>query len=226
MGFDIQHRQVTLDGDQRWVTVAVPLISLAKPWVIYCTDGQVVAQFSNRLQSELSAAELPSLIGIHSSATGRAEEYLPSDNPAFLAHEHFFVDHVRFWANETFGTTLEREQSCACGFSNGGAFALNVALRHPQRFAASIAFSVPPFGPLPSLAARRSQPAIYMAGGNVGPEKSIRKNMLKLTRELRHAGIPIQFHERDAGHTIDFWTQEIVAAVRWLNSLNTAEGQP
>lgn len=127
-----------------------------------------------------------------------AEEYLPSADALFLEHEQFFVERVRCWAGEKFGTSPDHERSCVCGFSNGGAFALAVAFRHPRQFAAAIAFSVPAFGPLPLPAADDPHPSIYIAGGNIGPERSIRKNMLRLTRELKRARTPVQFHERDA----------------------------
>ena len=204
----------------RQVTLAIPPAGiLPSTTVVYCTDGQAVEHFVFEMQRSSSQANAPVLIGIHSSLSSRAEEYLLSETDKYLDHERFFVQTVRLWATQQFAIPTDRARSVVFGFSNGGAFAVAAALRHPDRFAAALAFSVPPFGKLPISKSAEVQPSFYLAAGNQGGERSIRKHTLKLRASMQSQQIPVVFHERNADHTLKFWVSEFVAALSWYHRL-------
>jgi pimeloyl-ACP methyl ester carboxylesterase len=103
------------------------------------------------------------------------------------------------------------------GFSNGGAFAIALALRHPTLYAAAVAFSVPPLPLLPPWGGGAVQPAFYLAVGDHGPERQIRKRMLQLAQRLRRQGLRTEFaYRRNARHTLGLWGPELVLAAKWL----------
>lgn len=221
--WQIEHHAVSRpDGFSRSVTVALPcLTDISEIPVVYCTDGQVVetlvAEFD---QSPLNGVR-PMLLGVHSHPTKRAQEYLLDSTELYREHEQFIVYTVRSWARSKWGISTARERSILFGFSNGGAFALATALRNCDCFTAVISLSVPPFGPLPKCSPLGCQrPLIYMAAGNQGPEKSIRKSMSRLRRSLQRENIPAEYYERESGHTLEFWSSELVHAIQWLNSLS------
>ena len=206
-------------GGTRQVTTAVPASRDTSTRVIYCADGQVVPRLTSVLTGN-PELEPPVLIGVHSDPLVRAQEYLSATGELFQVHEQFFVRHVRSWAAETLSVSVNGRQSAVFGFSNGGAFALAAALRHPEQFAAAIAFSVPPAGDFASVHLQEGpKPAIYLAAGNQGPEKLIRHNVLRLTRALRRSDVPVAFSEQHAGHDMNFWLSEFVSAVKWLKGI-------
>ncbi len=188
---------------------------------MYCADGEVVELLVEAL-THSSLLHLPVLIGVHSHQSHRAEEYLQSDNGLFVTHEKFFCHELRSWAHLEYGIPPEREASIVFGFSNGGAFAVAAALRNPDQFSAAFAFSVPPLPQLPSIPAPgAAKPSIYLATGNQGAEKSIRKNVLRIARWLRDNELPLTLSERRAGHTMDFWAAEFVVALEWFGQIST-----
>ena len=210
-------------GRTRRVTTAIPSsYNGTTTSVVYCTDGQVIKTLTDELEGSSRDRNGPILIGVHSDPEVRAQEYLLSSSDQFLAHERFFTEYVRSWARDEFGISVERNKSAVFGFSNGGAFALAVALRHPHKFRAAIGFSVPSLGTLPPIPPPDApKPSIYMAVGTQGPEKSIRKNVLRLSRWLRRNDIPVIVSERLSGHTLNFWATEFVVAIDWLDGIAT-----
>lgn len=218
-GWRIQHHEIPDNGAIgriRRVTIAFRPSLATTTKVIYCADGQVVESLALGLARSPHCERL-ALIGVHSNSEVRAQEYLLSSHELFSAHERFFTEQVRSWAGHEFGVPTERDASVVFGFSNGGAFAFATALRRPRCFAAAISFSTPRLASMPAIPPRDSvRPSIYLAVGNQGPEKSIRKNVLHLARWLRQNDVPVTLCERRAGHALDFWTTELVAAVDWL----------
>ena len=219
--WQIQHFDYPISetiGQPRRVTVAIPSgADMETATVVYCTDGQVVESLAVNFLRSSNSLHPPILIGVHSHPEIRAEEYLLSSKEQYLSHEKFFTDDLRFWAHKVFGISVGRENSVLFGFSNGGAFAIATTLRHCDRFAAAIAFSVPAFGQLrevPQLP--DSRPSVYLAAGNRGAEKSIRKNVLQLFKTLQRNRILVEYCERMSDHTLDFWVTEFVTAVHWF----------
>ena len=201
----------------RVVTAAIPDSLSETTQVIYCADGQVVERLVQAMEI-VQPVHKPVLIGVYSEERLRAEEYLYPREPAYLAHESFFVHTVRRWAAERFSVSMARENSTVFGFSNGGAFAITVALRNALSFSSVIAFSIPPFPSLPALADLMPKPVVYLSAGNQGPEKVIRKNVDKLAKQLQRSDIHVTLTHRQAGHEMGFWIREFVLAVNWLNA--------
>lgn len=208
------HLVVDRTGCSRQVTVAWTSPANPDAIVIYCADGQLVPYFEKSLHRMINGA-LPVLVGVHSTDL-RSQEYLPSSKQCYLDHEAFFVIQLRNWMITQFGIEPSREKSIMFGFSNGGAFALHSVLQYSHLFAGVFSFSTPPF----ELSESRRQhdqnnPWIYLATGNQGPEKSIRKNVLKLSRTLERRKYSVTFCERQAGHTLEFWLAELTLAWNW-----------
>lgn len=208
-------------GRHRRITVCLPPSISEQTKIVYCTDGQVVEALAQEF-SRSGVAEWPVFVGVHSSETVRAQEYLFSLAPEYLHHERFFTEELRAWSRNL---ELEpsRNRSVVFGFSNGGAFALTTALRNPHCYDAALSFSTPRLPMLPPIPpAEGPRPHIYFAVGKIGPEKSIRKNTLRLARWLRKSGIAVTVSERQAGHTLNFWAAELVVAMRQLKTAGNA----
>jgi enterochelin esterase-like enzyme len=169
----------------------------------------------------MAAGGLPPtlLVGIHSSSATRGGEYLPGVNPeSFSAHERFFVDDVARWARSELRAAPTPDRCGVFGFSNGGAFAVALGNRHPDKFGVVIAFSVArgpavfgKYGPQHARAQR-----YYLAAGRVGPERAFRKNTLAVARMLQRRGVAHVWCERAAGHEFGFWEEELPLAIAWV----------
>ncbi len=213
-------------GKVRRVTVAIPPGSHVDRRVVHCADGQIVAGLTDAL-SRSGEPDLPVLIGVHSHDAVRAQEYLPSSDSLYLAHASLFVDRLRTWANAEYGINTDRERSAMFGVSNGGAFAIGVALQHPSRYSAAISFSPPKLTQHAVPDQGDGCPLIYVAVGDRGPEKQIRKHVLHLVRTLRRANIGGTLAERTGeGHTLDFWLSEFPIAYRWWCESVPLRGSP
>lgn len=215
-----QHTLSDSTGRERPVSVVFPATLPPKPTVVFCADGQVVESFCNRLAAS-GPRRLPVLVGVHSDRTARAQEYLYNGNSEYLVLEEFFVQTLRSWVSHQYGIPVERSNSVISGFSNGGAFALTAALRHPRCFSGAFCFSTPKLPERPGIDCEAPRPNIYLAAGNVGPERSIRRNVLRIARWLRQNAVPVTLTERNAGHTLDFWASEFPLAIAWFEEINT-----
>jgi len=105
------------------------------------------------------------------------------------------------------------------GFSQGGAIALQTALRHPERLAGILALST--YLPLADLlpaeasAANRGLP-IFMAHGSADPVIQIPKAVA--SREaLQSLGYPIDWHEYRMPHSV--CAEEILHIAAWLRAV-------
>lgn len=71
----------------------------------------------------------------------REQEYLLGRNQERCAvHERFFVYEVVDWAARPLGVSTNREKPAVFGFSEGGAFAVSLGIRHPDQFSTPLAF--------------------------------------------------------------------------------------
>jgi phospholipase/carboxylesterase len=103
------------------------------------------------------------------------------------------------------------------GFSQGGAIALQTALRHPARLAGVLALST--YLPLPeTLEAERSadnaQTPVFMAHGIEDPIVPF-KLAQSSCRRLIALGYPVEWHEYAMPHSV--CPEEIAAIGAWLN---------
>ena len=112
--------------------------------IVFAGDGQLIASWGGVLE----AADLPPtmIIGAHrlDDETLRLHEYSPGESTAafafdperFAAHEKFFVEDVRRWAQSRFDVALPADRTAVFGVSASGELALAMGLRHPDIYGA------------------------------------------------------------------------------------------
>ena len=136
--------------------------------VVFAGDGQLISQWGDFV----AAAGAPStmIVGVHRLAdeTLRLHEYSPGFDPErFAAHERFFVEDVRAWAQSRFGVALPKERTAVFGVSAGGELALAIGLRHPDVYGAVFCAS-PGGGYRPPGVMPSPLPRAYLVGGTRG----------------------------------------------------------
>ncbi|MCA9012834.1 MAG: hypothetical protein KDB01_23950 [Planctomycetaceae bacterium] len=185
---------------------------------LFCADGQAVEGFSNSLSKAMEEGRTPPviLVGVHSDPRLRAYEYVDGiENSLFLAHEHFFTDEVYRWAIAKLDLSFARPACGIFGFSNGGAFALSMGIRHPEKYGVVIAFSIAGGAHRikASEYARRPAARYYLSAGT--REKPFRDTSRAVARILSKSNVEHVITERYAGHDFDFWNSELCEAIRW-----------
>jgi enterochelin esterase-like enzyme len=101
----------------------------------------------------------------------RAQEYLldyPHGKTRFAAHEQFLLQEVLPLIEKKWGASTDRRERAVMGQSNGAAWALFMASRHPDLFSTVIALS---FGWKPTLAQLRKGGAIERLYLSVGTQE-------------------------------------------------------
>ncbi len=181
--------------------------------VVFAGDGQLIAQWGDLV----AAAGVPStmIIGVHRSTdeTLRLQEYSPGFDPGrFGAHETFFVEDVRNWAQARFGFELPSERTAVFGVSAGGELALAIGLRHPDVYGAVLCAS-PGAGYRPPDVMPSTLPRVYLVAGTLEP--FFRDNATRWADALRGAGADVVMRERDGSHGDAFWRTELPLMVAW-----------
>lgn len=192
---------------------------------LFCADGQAVEGFSSSLLKAMEEGRTPPviLVGVHSDPRLRAYEYVDGiDSSVFLAHEHFFTDEVYRWAIAKLDLSCARPACGVFGFSNGGAFALSMGVRHREKYGVVIAFSIAggPHRIEESEFARRPAARYYLSAGT--REKPFRDTGRAISSILSKSDVEHVITERHAGHDFDFWNSELCEAIRWA----FPEGKP
>lgn len=196
----------------RLVTVYVP--PGAPEAVVFCADG---GWHISRLSETLESTEGPStmIVGIHGMPDddGRFKEYLLGADPErFAAHEKFFVEEVRDWAQARFDLTLPSERIAVWGASVGGEFSLAIGHRHPDVYGAIFCAS-PGGGYKPTDDMAVPQTRTYLVGGT--EEQWFLENAARWAVALRDAGADVIMTERAGDHGDAFWAKEFPLMVAW-----------
>jgi Phosphotransferase enzyme family/Putative esterase len=188
--------------------------------IIYAGDGQQIAPWGDVLES----ADLPStmIIGLHrlDDEVLRIREYSPGENTAgltfdparFAAHENFFVDDVRRWAQSRFNVNLPADRTAVFGVSAGGELALAMGLRHPEIYGTVLCAS-PGGGYRPPAVMPSSLPRTYLVAGTQEP--FFLENATRWADALRDAGADVVMIERAGTHGGPFWREELPLMVAW-----------
>ncbi|HXQ09571.1 MAG TPA: alpha/beta hydrolase-fold protein [Caulobacteraceae bacterium] len=181
--------------------------------VVFAGDGQLISQWGDFV----AAAGAPStmIVGVHRLAdeTLRLHEYSPGFDPKrFAAHETFFVEDVREWAQSRFGVELRKERTAVFGVSAGGELALAIGLRHPDVYGAIFCAS-PGAGYRPPGVMPSSLPRAYLVAGTREP--FFHENATRWANALRGAGADVVMTERDGSHGDAFWRDELPLMVAW-----------
>jgi enterochelin esterase-like enzyme len=196
--------------------------------VVYLADGASVPGLARVLEPAILAGRVSSVIlvgaepGISSgpdandiSRNTRAQEYLPDINPArFRAHETFFVEELRTWAQSQFGASTKREDRVVNGFSNGGQFALQMALRHPDVYAHAVPISTAG----KTFSVTRSSLGVvpadfFLVAGTLEPYI---KQSRHFSTELQRAGARMKSTEWVSGHDVQVWIEILPTALEWV----------
>jgi enterochelin esterase-like enzyme len=202
----------------RQVTAYVPSAPLEA--IVFAGDGQLIASWGD----VLDAADLPStmIVGAHrlDDETSRIHEYSPGESTAaftfdaerFAAHEKFFVEDVRRWAQSRFDVALPADRTAVFGVSASGEFALAMGLRHPDVYGAVFCAS-PGAGYRPPRAMPDALPRAYLVAGLQEP--FFLDNATRWADALRDAGAEVVMTERDGPHGGAFWKEEFPLMVAW-----------
>jgi enterochelin esterase-like enzyme len=207
----------------RQVTAYVP--PAAPEAVVFAGDGQLIASWGGVLE----AAELPPtmIIGAHrlDDETLRLHEYSPGESTSafafdperFAAHEKFFVEDVRRWAQSRFDVALSADRTAVFGVSASAELALAMGLRHPDIYGAVLCAS-PGAGYRPPALMPRSLPRAYLVAGQQEP--FFLQNATRWADALRDAGGDVVMIERPGSHGGAFWKEELPRMVEWAFGLN------
>lgn len=217
-----------LGGPRRITVYLPPGHDPHKPCpIIYAADGESIRSFLRVLEPLIEAKRIPpiALIGVHSGGVPdytnydvkkdfRAQEYFPGIDPKrFAAHEKFFCAEVPAWARKQFGVSETRGDRFIAGSSNGGRFAVEMGLRHPDLFGHVFAFSVPGNGQFDLPKADRALPSFYLCAGTW--EKRFHDCTAGLADRLNQRKVSVHFSSRVGGHDMAIWKDEFAAAVLW-----------
>ena len=227
---DFQIESVNL-GETRTVTVFLPpghRHEIRYP-VVFCADGQAVHGFSRRLYHWIEHERVPPviLVGVHSSDRFRAQEYIHgADQRRFEAHEQFFTDEIFRWAVDELNLSIERQSCGVFGFSNGGAFALSMGVRHRDKYGVVIAFSIAGGAERvePSEYALRPIARYYLSAGT--REKPFLRTSRTLAELLTKHEVEHISTVRHSGHQFSFWDSEFPRAINWAFSRSEEELKP
>jgi S-formylglutathione hydrolase FrmB len=202
----------TLDYDGgRQVTVYLP--PEPPKAVVFAGDGQLISRWGESVAKAGGPSTM--IIGVHRVAdeTLRLHEYSPAFDPKrFAAHEAFFVEGVRKWAQSRFGIEMPKERTAVFGVSAGGELALALGLRHPDVYGAVFCAS-PGAGYRPPSLMPSSLPRFYFVAGTLEP--FFRENARRWADALGSAGADVVMTERDGAHGDPFWQSELPLMVAW-----------
>lgn len=207
--------------------------------VIYMGDGHGVERYARMMEPLIDSGEIPKamIVGVHSGGYRgernephrmendfRAIEYLVGAEEMlredlvhqrhFDQHERFFTETVRQWAEREYGASTKRNERGLFGVSNGAAFCVTMAQRHPDLYGFVLPFSFTWDKAAQKPDWRPDQaPRHFLVAGILEPKvHQITKDYARL---LKSAGYPAVFHDRLSGHDALMWREEFVNALVW-----------
>jgi enterochelin esterase-like enzyme len=172
----------------------------------------------------LETADLPPtmIIGAHrpNDEALRLREYSPGESTAafafdpdrFAAHEKFFVEDVRRWAQSRFNLALSADRRAVFSVSASAEPALAIGLHHPDIYSAVFCAS-PGAGYRPPPAMPSPLPRAYLVAGEQEP--FFLENANRWADALRDAGADVVMIERAGSHGGAFWSEELPLMVAW-----------
>ncbi|MDR7118994.1 alpha/beta hydrolase-fold protein [Caulobacter sp. BE254] len=176
--------------------------------VIYLADGAQFSIFLNNSPSpkDLKALDLMVIVGIANPSKDdqfggkRTGELLADagDNPDFDAFERFVTEEVIPFVEST---PVPRTARSVGGWSNGGAWALSVALDRSDLFGSALAFSNGTWQP-PSRAAPAKGLKVKFGGGTLERSPKIFEAD---ARKVAATGASLDEHYVVGGHSISTW---------------------
>lgn len=212
-----EHLLMNREGAPRKLSVYEPPVAGALHGTVYMTDGRSVPQYARFVEPLILAGELPPLllVGLHAAdGAERQSEYVAAlhGGERFAAHERFFLHEALPYVERRFAVPKTRERRVLAGSSNGADWAVETVLRHPDRFAGAIAFSLA----WPVRTQNRFDAAypvhFELAAGTLEGEQLRRTRALH--RALQAAGVPGRLQEVHGGHDAYWWQRRFPDAAR------------
>jgi pimeloyl-ACP methyl ester carboxylesterase len=149
---------------------------------------------------------------LHEYSPGKSTAAFAFDPQRFAAHERFFVEDVRRWAQARFGVALPASRTAVFGVSASGELALAMGLRHPDLYGAVFCAS-PGAGYRPPAVMPNPLPRAYLVAGSQEP--FFLENAIRWADALRDAGADVVMTERVGTHGDIFWREEFPLMVEW-----------
>jgi enterochelin esterase-like enzyme len=220
----------TLEYDRgRRVTAYVP--PNPPEAVVFAGDGELITSWGDVLE----ASDLPPIliIGAHrlEDETLRLQEYSSGENTSaftfdpkrFAAHEKFFVEDVREWAQSRFGVAFPADRTAVFGVSASGELALAMGLRHPDIYGTVFCAS-PGGGYRPPAEMPHQLPRAYLVAGTLEP--FFLKNANRWAMAFQDAGADVVFTQRFGSHGGAFWKAELPKMVAWAFGSGGPDSSP
>ena len=202
----------------RQVTAYIP--PAAPEAIVFAGDGQLITSWAGVLEAAGLLGTM--IVAAHrlDDETLRIQEYSPGESTAafafdperFAAHEKFFVQDVRSWAQSRFDVALPADRTAVLGVSASAELALAMGLRHPDIYGAVLCAS-PGAGYRPPALMPVSLPRAYLVAGTQEP--FFLENAMRWAQALRDAGADVVMTERVGSHGDAFWKQEFPLMVAW-----------
>jgi enterochelin esterase-like enzyme len=202
----------------RQATAYVP--PAAPEAIVFAGDGQLITSWAGVLEAADLLATM--VVGAHrpDDETLRIQEYSPGESTAafafdperFAAHEKFFVQDLRWWAQSRFDVALPPDRTAVLGVSASAELALAMGLRHPDIYGAVLCAS-PGAGYRPPALMPTSLPRAYLVAGKREP--FFLENAMRWAEALRDAGADVVMAERAGSHGDAFWKEEFPLMVAW-----------
>jgi enterochelin esterase-like enzyme len=149
---------------------------------------------------------------LHEYASGQSTPAFAFDPDRFAAHEGFFVEDVRRWAQSRFNVALPADRTAVFGVSASAELALAMGLRHPDIYGAVFCAS-PGAGYRPPAVMPTPLPRAYLVAGRQEP--FFLENATRWADALRDAGADVVMIERAGSHGGAFWKEELPRMVEW-----------
>jgi enterochelin esterase-like enzyme len=229
---------VTLDSkalsEQRRLDIYSPPADGKPRPVIYLADGGNVAHLA-AIARGLAVAGLirePILVGLEVGPAGyypgqpgfdpqrysllRHREYLiglQGGEARFAAHERFLLDEVLPYVEKTWGVRADPACRAVMGESDGAAWALAMAARHPDTFQTAIALSFT-YGPPVLAVLKEGRIRNAYLGAGLYEAFPLRRTRDAST-ELSSKADRLRLEVRVAGHSNSAWDDQFAQALLW-----------
>jgi enterochelin esterase-like enzyme len=211
----------TILGTVRKLTIYEPPRRGRRPLeaVVFAGDGESIAALSKVVEPLVISGKLPRvlLVGMNAApGDQRLAEYMIDivpGNEAFLAHERFFLEEVIPAIESQFALPEESVRRALFGFSASASWAVEMALRHPDRFGRALVFS--PAGRAAQFGepAEAKQVAFFLVAGTL--ETTNHRKAAAWSQLMEEHGVRHTLREEVAGHDFTMWRRLFPEALSW-----------
>jgi enterochelin esterase-like enzyme len=188
--------------------------------IVFAGDGQLITSWGELLQAPglpptmiIDAHRLDDeTLRLHEYSAGQSTAAFVFDPERFAAHEKFFVEDVRRWAQSRFDVAFPADRTAVFGVSASAELALAMGLRHPDIYGAVLCAS-PGAGYRPPAVMPSLLPRAYLVAGTQEP--FFLENATRWADALRDSGAEVVMAERVGSHGDAFWRSEFPLMVAW-----------